>query len=151
MVKVCTACKRAKPFSEFNRNARRTDGLQTACRACSAIRSRRYYLEHTTEHRATTRARRADRRRWYKIRLDELKAQFGCATCTERDVVCLEFHHLDPNEKDIDLARAVSDEWTWDRVLSEIRKCACLCANCHRKVHAGRVTVTEAMRCAVPK
>lgn len=151
MAKSCTACGRTRPLTEFNRNARRADGLQTICRACSAVRSRRYYLEHTTAHRETTRARRAKRRRWYTVRPDELKAHLGCATCPERDVACLEFHHLDPNEKDIDLARAVSCEWAWDRVLGEIRKCACLCANCHRKVHAGRFGVTEAMRCVVPE
>ena len=63
--------------------------------------------------------------------------------------MCLEFHHLDPDKKDFDIAQAMSYEWPWDKVLAEIRKCVCLCANCHRKVHARRFKVTEAMLCDV--
>ena len=61
----------------------------------------------------------------------------------------LDFHHLDPASKEFDIAMAMNDEWTWEAVLAEIRKCVCLCANCHRKVHAGRFEVTEAMLCDV--
>jgi hypothetical protein len=56
--------------------------------------------------------------------------------------VCLDFHHADPAEKDIDPAQAVSLKgWSIDRIRAEIAKCAVLCANCHRKAHAGRLTL----------
>jgi hypothetical protein len=32
-------------------------------------------------------------------------------------------------------------------LVAEINKCVCLCANCHRKVHAGRFEVTDNMLC----
>jgi transcription elongation factor Elf1 len=89
---------------------------------------------HTEAHREFIRQRRAEKRREFKLRTDEIKRRFGCRTCGESELVCLEFHHLDPITKDFDIAQAMVDEWAWDKVLAEIRKCACLCANCHRKV-----------------
>lgn len=49
----------------------------------------------------------------------------------------LEFHHLDPKEKDFQLSKTLS----WDKAKTEMDKCIMLCANCHREVHAGLVKV----------
>ena len=62
----------------------------------------------------------------------------GCVLCGEKEPVSLDFHHLDPKAKDGAVARQPSIA----RVLAEIAKCVVLCANCHRKVHAGLLTVT---------
>lgn len=50
----------------------------------------------------------------------------------------LEFHHLDPNEKDFSIS---SKGYTrsWEKVKTELDKCVMLCANCHREVHAGLI------------
>jgi hypothetical protein len=149
MLKTCTLCREQKSRINFNRDSHRKDGLQNVCRECSATRSRLYYQSHTEEHRKATKQRRNERRREFKRRTDAIKQRFGCAVCIESDVVCLDFHHLDPASKEFDIAAAMAAEWPWEKVLAEIRKCACLCANCHRKVHAGRFEVTEAMRCNV--
>jgi transcription elongation factor Elf1 len=149
MLKTCCTCHVRKPTSAFNRRARSKDGLQQICRDCSAASSRRYHQNHTEAHRKFVRKRRAEKRREFKQRTDEIKRRFGCRVCGESDVVCLEFHHLDPDTKDFEIAQAMVYEWAWEKVLAEIRKCACLCANCHRKVHAGRFEVTEDMLCDV--
>lgn len=83
-----------------------------------------------------------------KERVDDIKRQLECRICGESDIACLDFHHLDPSTKEFDIALASGQQaWSWEKVLTEIRKCVCLCANCHRKVHAGRFEVTEAMLC----
>jgi hypothetical protein len=51
----------------------------------------------------------------------------------------LEFHHRNPAEKDEDIARAVQAGWALERLQAEVAKCVVLCANCHRKLHAGRL------------
>src|SRR5688500_5375299 len=147
MLKTCCLCRAQKCGTDFNRDAKRKDGLQNVCRECSAACSRRYYQARTEEHREATKKRRNKMRRQFKQRTDDIKQRFGCRMCGEADVVCLDFHHLDPNQKDFDIAAAMSAKWAWETVLAEIRKCACLCANCHRKVHAGRFEVTAAMLC----
>ena len=52
----------------------------------------------------------------------------------------LEFHHLDPAEKDFSIG---SKGYTrsWDKVKKELDKCAMLCANCHREAHSNYLKV----------
>lgn len=59
--------------------------------------------------------------------------------CDETEPVCLDFHHIDPNEKDFTISkhRGKSKE----NLLKEIKKCVCVCANCHRKIHAGIINL----------
>jgi transcription elongation factor Elf1 len=149
MLKICTLCRVQKQRDNFNRDSHRKDGLQNVCRECSAQRSRLYYQTHTQEHREATKKRRNENRKQLRQRIDVIKRRFGCRVCGESDIVCLDFHHLNPNIKDFDIAQTMNHEWSWERVLEEIRKCVCLCANCHRKVHAGRFGVAEAMLCDV--
>ncbi len=49
----------------------------------------------------------------------------------------LDFHHLDPKQKEFSLS-GISR--SWDSIKSEIDKCILVCANCHREIHAGMVT-----------
>ena len=48
----------------------------------------------------------------------------------------LEFHHLDPNEKDFGISHKGYTR-SWESVKKELDKCIMLCANCHREVHDG--------------
>jgi hypothetical protein len=62
----------------------------------------------------------------------------GYDTCT----AALDFHHLDPKEKDFSLSvRGLTR--SWDRIKSEINKCVLVCANCHREIHAGIIKVAK--------
>lgn len=45
----------------------------------------------------------------------------------------LEFHHLDPKEKDF--AWGDSRTSNWEKLENELAKCVLLCANCHRERH----------------
>lgn len=146
MRKTCPICREEKLVEDFNKDKKRKDGLQFMCRQCCS----EYYRRNATKHKAVTKERRRARRRELKQKIDEIKMLFGCAKCGERDIVCLDFHHVNPTEKEVDIARAISSyEWPWEKVLEEMRKCACLCASCHRKAHAGRFEITPEMLCAV--
>ena len=54
--------------------------------------------------------------------------------CDEKFHQCLEFHHLNPSEKDLTVSTLIN-YGSLNRVKKEISKCVLLCANCHRKVH----------------
>ena len=60
----------------------------------------------------------------------------GCCSICGYDgcIEALEFHHIDPSEKDFGIS---SKGYTrsWERVKEEIDRCVLLCANCHREVH----------------
>ena len=47
----------------------------------------------------------------------------------------LEFHHKDPSKKDFGVGSKYN--WAMHKLKTEVDKCALLCANCHREVHAG--------------
>lgn len=51
----------------------------------------------------------------------------------------LDFHHVDPSTKDPDISKMRN--WSAARKRSEIDKCVLLCANCHREVHAGLISL----------
>lgn len=72
----------------------------------------------------------------HKIKLESVKYKGGsCKICNYSICInALEFHHLDPNEKDFSFSQGIK---SWERVKIELDKCVLLCANCHREVHAG--------------
>jgi predicted transcriptional regulator len=45
----------------------------------------------------------------------------------------LEFHHVDPEKKEIDPSKLRGLKWESQKI--ELDKCILLCANCHREVH----------------
>lgn len=149
MNKTCTSCKKLKSVLDFNKNKRRKDGLQTVCRSCNAKRSKQYYLEHTEKHKEEIRQRRNRKRREVRWLINTIKARYGCRKCGENDAVCLDFHHLDDSTKDFTVAQAVTFEWKLEKLFAEINKCVCLCANCHRKVHAGKLKVDKSLLCNI--
>ena len=46
----------------------------------------------------------------------------------------LEFHHLDPEQKDFTLAKNANV--AFEKAAQELRKTILVCANCHREIHA---------------
>lgn len=145
MNKSCTICKQNKDVSCYYKHRKRKDGYQNICKDCSSSTSKQYYLNYTEEHKAVTRQKKRERRVELKQQINELKNQLGCATCDEKDSCCLDFHHFDNKVKEYEIATAPSKGWLWEKILPEIKKCVCLCANCHRKVHAGKITLTKDM------
>jgi predicted transcriptional regulator len=79
----------------------------------------------------------------YKERHNQFKKELvnykgGCCQNCGYDKYygALEFHHLDPNEKDFSFGNVKSFTLN-DKMKSELDKCVLLCANCHRETHAG--------------
>jgi hypothetical protein len=66
-----------------------------------------------------------------------------CCVCNENDVACLDFHHLDGDEKYDKLSNAIKDKWGKEKIDLEISKCVVLCSNCHRKLHYYNMTIDE--------
>lgn len=68
--------------------------------------------------------------------INRVKTVLGCRRCGyDTDASALEFHHTDPNEKDYAVSRLAYGNWSIKRIKEEIRKCICVCANCHREIH----------------
>lgn len=50
----------------------------------------------------------------------------------------LEFHHLNPEEKEIAISSQIR---SWEKTKEELEKCICVCANCHREIHSGIIKI----------
>jgi len=56
----------------------------------------------------------------------------GYSRCWE----AMDFHHVDPEQKLFNLTTREL-QFSWERVVSEVKKCVLTCARCHREIHAG--------------
>ena len=94
------------------------------------------------ERRAAHLSKVGARRKRMKEQCAALYAQFkasGCAICSESLPVCLDAHHINPADKLFHVSSYSDNRHTPEQIKEELAKCACLCANCHRKLHAGIV------------
>ena len=64
-----------------------------------------------------------------------------CEVCGyDRCIKALEFHHLDPNEKEFTIS---NERIKIKEAIEESTKCVMLCANCHREVHDNIINLEE--------
>lgn len=112
----------------LERLLREAEKCDVVCANCHAIR-------HDWEAIPAS-ARQVELRRETKARAVALfgGACQGCGRSYPRAVY--QFHHLDPEKKDFAISLDGINR-PWAATAAELAKCAMLCANCHREVHAG--------------
>lgn len=76
-------------------------------------------------------------KQWIKDKANFLRAVAflgGKCECGESHIAVLDFHHIDPSQKEFSVAvlLRLSD---WSKIETEIKKCKLVCSNCHRKHH----------------
>lgn len=73
--------------------------------------------------------------RWKQRKLDAIEYKGGkCEVCGyDKFYGALEFHHVNPKEKEFDWKKLRLRNW--ESIKFELDKCVCVCANCHREIH----------------
>lgn len=127
-MKQCRACLEFKEKSEFNKHYGKPDGLQYLCKICTRKASKIHYDENKIRYKQ----RSSHRRLIFSQMFHEWRATLQCF-CGEKDSACLDFHHLNSNEKDVPVTMLLA--YGKNKVLKELSKCICVCSNCHRKIH----------------
>lgn len=87
--------------------------------------------------------RRREYEKWFRRMVADVKRANPCLVCGENEVCCLDFHHKNDKEKLASIANLVRLRWSFSRVLRELKKCVILCSNCHRKLHAGVISLPK--------
>jgi len=97
--------------------------------------NKQYYQKNRIKEIMRVRRRKEEIAKWFS----EYKSKLICEICGEKEPICLEFHHKDGENKDFNLGDVKSRGWGKERIKKELEKCRVLCANCHRKIHAGLI------------
>ena len=116
--KICTKCYTSQPVSNYWKQSKASDGLNTWCKRCISLGMRNH-----------ARARKL-----------EAIVQLGnqCNICKQQvHPAAYDFHHTNIQEKEIGISKLLqSYKVTHPRVQKELSKCILVCSNCHRELHA---------------
>lgn len=100
--------------------------------------------EHYNQNKEHYREKQQKRRQDIKILIENLKKP--CLICGEKDVACIDYHHIDSTDKDFGIGDASKHKWSDNKIINEINKCVCLCSNHHRILHYYDLTVDELIK-----
>lgn len=66
-----------------------------------------------------------------------------CEICGyNKNLAALQFHHLDPSQKDFNIAtNLMLKDFSMNNYYQEVDKCILLCANCHMEIHNPELSV----------
>jgi hypothetical protein len=142
--KRCSKCHKELPLSEFWKNKSSRDGLQAYCKKCAKERTKQHQKEHPEIYREIS------KRSWWKNRKkrtetdrNRMSTHFNfinslktpCVKCGEDRFYVIDFHHIDPSKKLFTISDGQKAHKSKEDVLEEVKKCVCLCKNCHKEFH----------------
>lgn len=169
-LKLCPECGHKKVCSEFSRSRQRLSSKCKSCVSAWAAsyrqrpevkaRQRDYWRKYRSKPSNKARINDATRR-WRKlphtrekrnlarkawVLREKIKAVAykggACVLCGySRCTAALDFHHLNPKEKEGYGTGALKAHWTFEKNKPELDKCVLLCVRCHREVHAGAASL----------
>lgn len=72
-----------------------------------------------------------------KLKIKAVEYKGGkCELCGyNKCISALDFHHLDPTQKDFGISDQSRKKSTWEIIQPELDKCILVCSNCHRELH----------------
>lgn len=137
MEKKCSKCEKIKALDDFHRVGNRKN---VYCKTCAIKISKEWYALYKDDPSVRARNRSAWRRSrdHFQQLVNGIKSKIGCCNCGERTAVCLDFHHFENKKHAISYLTATKSV---AKLSEELAKCVCLCANCHRKLHAGVISI----------
>ena len=134
--KTCSRCKEEKTINCFWKKGK---GFQPNCVSCQkAINKERYNGKMRQYHIDRVKTNNKKRTQAFNT----WKERLQCCYCGETYSRCLDFHHLDPTQKNKSIG-SMCVQFGSATFWKEISKCAVLCKNCHVKVHDGNSVLTE--------
>lgn len=94
----------------------------------------RHYLNNKKQYRQRAIQRRKDNKAYVQRYLKKHQ----CQKCGETDILCLDFHHTNNNNKVKNISQLVRNGVSLTTLQIEIDKCIVLCANCHNDHHHNK-------------
>jgi hypothetical protein len=126
---VCTRCDKTKSAEKFEK---RRGKRGPWCKTCRSDYARLIYQRHKVKTRKRIHARNRRIMRENRRRVAEQKHMAACLDCGEKHPHWkMQFDHLDPKLKLLEISLMVSHAFSWERIQQEMLLCELVCANCH--------------------
>ena len=102
--------------------------------------------DNPTQYKREWNHRNRQQRQEYSAEYTQKKKEYlielkggKCARCgiefDGTNSAIFDFHHSNPEEKEIQLNKAGLKRYGMERILRELKKCDLVCSNCHRLIH----------------
>lgn len=114
--KICTKCGKELPIEDFYWRDKARGRRRSECKQCHNNYVKKQYQKN-------------------KDYLNQIKSSKKCMKCGEERPWCLDFHHINSDEKEENLSRMTNHQRKKEDIDKEVEKCVVLCANCHRDFH----------------
>ena len=119
--KICKDCRQQLPLTMYYKQG---NAYSPYCKACAGIRRHKKYEEHSQKQIEQAK----------KLHEQKITSRKDiCVICGEFRPWVLDFHHVDPSQKDFDISATTGH--AEGEIDAEAAKCVCICSNCHRDFH----------------
>lgn len=118
MIDVCRVCGEEKPLDCFGQYVSSKNGKlyrRHVCKECRKVQHKIWCAGQTQQ-------------------FEEYMSGIACSHCGDDRRAVIDFHHLDPNEKERTISEMQS-RYSFARTMQEVAKCIPLCRNCHAILH----------------
>lgn len=133
-IKICSKCSLGKELKFFPYKNKKKGIRHGACTECWKDIRRESYNKNKGVTLIRNKRNREKIYDWYV----EYKSTLKCSRCPENHPACLDFHHTDPKEKNVEISKLIGNTFSVKYIMKEIKKCEVLCSNCHRKLHYNK-------------
>lgn len=106
--------------------------MHSRCKDCEKLADKIHYQDSKIRQESVKNTAIFQKSR--NISLAEQYKECGCQKCGENRLYVLDFHHIDPSEKENTIAHMIKSS-SEEKLIKELQKCIVLCANCHREFH----------------
>jgi hypothetical protein len=131
-MKKCNDCEIEKEESNFNWRNKSKGKLSNICKACTKIKRDIWRSNNRKKYISQIKRRRDKWLKELQDRVADYLSNNPCVDCNFSDIRALDFDHIDPSTKKIEISKAIYRGWSWKKMINEINKCEVRCANCHR-------------------
>jgi hypothetical protein len=135
--KICTNCNIEKLADDFSWRNKNNGTKHSSCKECYKEIRKKNYANNKDYYLKKNKRIRDNNNEWYK----EYKKGKSCVICNESESVCLDFHHINGEDKTHLVSKMRYNTYSKETMKKEIEKCIILCANCHRKVHENIIKI----------
>jgi len=128
---ICSSCKQDLDIICFSFKNKKRKKLNSLCKSCHSQYRRGHYVKNKRKY--IEKAQRWNKKQGEILReyLYNILLKSKCIDCGEKDVLVLEFDHVE--NKKIGIAQMYKNRYSMSAVQQELKKCVVRCANCHRR------------------